>query len=213
MAKGGKRPNAGRKPGSGPFGEPTTVIRVPQSRVDEVKNFLRRDGGPLTLEPRTSSLRQSQEASALTQARPASSGAVLAFPKQAPRLQEFTLFEARVAAGFPSPADESAQRGIDLNEHLVKNPPATFFVRAEGESMLGAGIHPGDLLVVDRSLKANHGKIVIAAVNGELTVKRLHQKNGETLLLPENPAFRPIPITEETGFTVWGVVTNVVHSV
>lgn len=209
MAKGGKRIGAGRKPGSGPFGEPTAVIRVPQSRVDEVKSFLRTRGQTLTLGPRTLRERQSQEAVIPS----VSSAAVLVFPKLDPKLREFTMFESRVAAGFPSPADDSAQRGIDLNEHLIKNAPATFFVRAEGESMLGAGIHPGDLLVVDRSIKAIHGKVIIAAVNGELTVKRLHQKNGETLLLPENPAFRPIPITEETGFAVWGVVTNVVHSV
>lgn len=209
MAQGGKRAGAGRKKGSGLFGEPTAVMRVPQSRVDDVKQFLRTRGQTLTLGPRTLRERQPQEAVIPS----VSSAAVLSFPAPEPKVREFTLFEARVAAGFPSPADESAQRGIDLNEHLVKNAPATFFVRAEGESMLGAGIHPGDLLVVDRSLKASHGKIVIAAVNGELTVKRLHQKNGETLLLPENPAFRPIPITDETGFTVWGVVTNVVHSV
>jgi len=123
------------------------------------------------------------------------------------------LYGSQVEAGFPSPADDYIESLLDLNEYLVKHPAATFLVRAKGESMLHAGIHPGDILVVDRSLEARHGKIVIAAVNGELTVKRLYMKDGVVKLQPENPSFPDIIITEALDTMVWGVVTNVIHQV
>ena len=101
---------------------------------------------------------------------------------------------------------------MDLNKHLVQNAPATFFVRTSGDSMLNAGIHDGDLLVVDRSLIAKHQDIVIAAVNGDLTVKRLMHKGGMTILQAENPEFSNIELTEDMAVSLWGVVTSVIHS-
>ena len=124
---------------------------------------------------------------------------------------QLPLYSCAVQAGFPSPADDHMESQLDLNRHLIKHPTATFFVKAAGESMINAGIHPGDILVVDRSLEAKHGKIIIAAVNGELTVKRLHKRRQETYLMPENEAFQPIKIDEGSDMVIWGVVTNVLH--
>ncbi len=131
-------------------------------------------------------------------------GAVTRFP--------LPLYAARVAAGFPSPADDYIEGKLDLNEHLVKRPAATFFVRVEGDSMIGAGIHSGDILIVDRSLNPCHGKVVIAVLDGELTVKRLEQRKGVLRLHPENNSYHAIEITDAMDFTIWGVVTNVIHS-
>jgi DNA polymerase V len=123
------------------------------------------------------------------------------------------LYSSKVSAGFPSPADDYLEGKLDLNTHLVKHPSATFFVRVSGESMLGAGIHPDDILVVDRSLEATSGRIVIVALAGELTVKRLHISPTGIQLLPENPAYAPIVIKEDDELHIWGVVTNVIHPV
>ena len=122
------------------------------------------------------------------------------------------LYGNEVPAGFPSPADDYAEGVLDLNAHLVREPTATFFVRARGDSMIGAGIHDGDLLVVDRSLEATNGKVVIVSINGELTVKRLRKAKGRTWLTPENPDYPPIDFQEQDDTHLWGVVTNVVHS-
>lgn len=121
------------------------------------------------------------------------------------------LFSSKVQAGFPSPADDYIETHLDLNKHLVKHPAATFFLKAFGDSMTGAGIVSGDLLVVDRSLEATHGKIVIAAINGELTVKRLLKSAGKIQLLAENNRFKAIEITGEEELVIWGVVTHVIH--
>ncbi len=121
------------------------------------------------------------------------------------------LYLAPVEAGFPSPAEDHLDCKLDLHRHLVRNEAATFFLRAHGESMLGAGIHDGDLLVVDRSVEAAHRKVVIAALEGELTVKRLLRREGRVLLAPENPEFLPIDITESEFVHIWGVVTYVIH--
>ncbi len=121
------------------------------------------------------------------------------------------LYLAPVEAGFPSPAEDHLDCKLDLHRHLVRNEAATFFVRAHGESMLGAGIHDGDLLVVDRSVEAGHRKVVIAALEGELTVKRLLRRDGRVLLAPENSNFSPIDITEREFVHIWGVVTYVIH--
>ena len=122
------------------------------------------------------------------------------------------LFACGVSAGFPSPAEDYVKGRLDLNELMVQHPAATFFVRVAGDSMLGAGIHHDDILVVDRSLEPGHGKVVIAVVNGELTVKRLFQQHGVVRLLAENPDYPPLELTEETACEIWGVVTFVVHS-
>jgi len=121
------------------------------------------------------------------------------------------LFNCRVSAGFPSPADDYIEQSLDLNQLLIKKPAATFFVRAEGDSMIGAGIHNNDILVVDRSIEAVSNKVVICALDGELTVKRLVKKEGWVVLMAENPLYPDIQIREETDMTIWGVVTNVIH--
>ena len=122
------------------------------------------------------------------------------------------LFSSRVPAGFPSPADDYVERSIDLNDWLIKNKLATFIVEVEGESMAGE-IHHGDRLIVDRSLDPHHGDIVVACVDGEVTVKRLVFAEGKQLLAPENPAYPVIELTDEQDFFIWGVVTHAIHKV
>ena len=122
------------------------------------------------------------------------------------------LYACHVKAGFPSPADDYIESYLDLNTHLIQHPAATFFVKASGDSMTGAGIRSGDMLIVDRSLDATHGKIVIAAIDGELTVKRLSRIAGSVQLLPENNQYQPIDITDMNELVIWGVVTYVIHA-
>jgi DNA polymerase V len=138
---------------------------------------------------------------------------ILLLPKLSPRKLYLPLFGGKVAAGFPSPADDYVEKNLDLNELLVQKPAATFFARAQGESMLGAGIHPNDILVVDRSIKPVAGRIVICALNGELTVKRLEQENDQWKLKAENPDYADIAIYEDLELVIWGVVTSVIHRV
>ena len=121
------------------------------------------------------------------------------------------LFSDAVSAGFPSPATDYCERKLDLNELCIQKPAATYFVRAQGDSMIDAGIFPGDVLVIDRSIDASHGDIVIAAVNGELTVKLLETK-PQTRLVPMNSQHAPIVIPEEADLEIFGVATNVIHS-
>jgi len=116
-----------------------------------------------------------------------------------------------VEAGFPSPADDYMEGALDLNEHVIKHPSATYFVRASGDSMIGAGIFNGDLLIVDRSLEASSGKVVIAEVDGQLTVKRLLKLNDGFSLQSENSSYPPIELQEGNEVVVWGVVTHVIH--
>ena len=120
-------------------------------------------------------------------------------------------FNTVVQAGFPSPADDFVDTKLDLNEYLIKHPAATFFVRVSGDSMTGAGIYDSDILIVDRSLEAHPGMIIIAALDGELTVKRLKKKKETIILVPENDQYEPIMVAEESDFSVWGVVTAVIH--
>lgn len=122
------------------------------------------------------------------------------------------LFLERVSAGFPSPADDYMEDRLDLNRYLVKHPAATFFVRASGDSMRGAGIRSGDILVVDRSLEPGNNSVVIAVINGELTVKRIMKSREKLFLIPENESYRPIEIRDGMDFEVWGVVTTVIHA-
>lgn len=122
------------------------------------------------------------------------------------------LFADRVICGFPSPAQDYVERRIDLNDLMIRHPSATYFVKAAGDSMCDAGIDEGDLLVVDSALKAQHGDIVIAAVSGEFTVKRL-QLHPEVMLKPENSRCRPIIPGSEDRLDIFGVVTYIVKSV
>lgn len=124
---------------------------------------------------------------------------------------QIPLFEEGVAAGFPSPAQDAIDRTLDLNELCVRHPAATYFVRARGDSMLGAGIHDGDVLVVDRALDARDGDVVIAAFEGEFTVKRLDKSGGGVRLVPENPAYPAIEVRPGVECSLFGVVTSVVH--
>lgn len=124
---------------------------------------------------------------------------------------ERPLFTVSVSAGFPSPADDHVDRKLDLNEYLIQHPAATFFVRVSGDSMVGAGIHDGDLLVVDRAVEARDSSIVVAVLNGEFTVKRLKKQKSSISLIPENPNYKPIQITPDMTFEIWGTVTSVVQ--
>ena len=123
------------------------------------------------------------------------------------------LFSTRVPAGFPSPADDYLEGTLNLQEHLVRHPAATFLLRVEGQSMIGAGIHNGDLLVVDRAVDPEHGKIVVAVVEGEFMVKRLIYEGGLCLLRSANARYPDILVTEFASNHVWGVVTTVIHRV
>lgn len=187
-----KGSHGGRRPGAGnvyKFGEPTKPLRVPVSVVPALERWLSGRWPP-----------PGPELARIYQ--PALSSLPL----------ELDLFAAPVRAGFPNPAEEYIEGRLDLNQHLIPHPAATFFVRVAGDSMLGAGIHPGDLLIVDRSLEPTHGRVVIAVVDNELTVKRLHRRDGRIRLLAENDRYPPIEIANGTTLEIWGVVTNVIHA-
>ena len=113
--------------------------------------------------------------------------------------------------GFPSPADDYLDRPLDFNELLIENPAATFAVRVDGDSMIGAGIFPGDIAVVDRAGTAVDGSVVLALVDGEFTIKRYRSRNGAVWLEPANPAYRRIDISAESAFEVWGVVRHAIR--
>lgn len=115
-----------------------------------------------------------------------------------------------VPAGFPSPAADYSEKRIDLNDELMPNPMASFIIKVEGDSMTGAHITSGAMLVIDRSIKPQHGHIVLAVLNGEFTVKRLIRTRAGVFLAPENPAFKPIHVKEEMSLTIWGVVTYII---
>lgn len=179
---GGARPGAGRRSGLDyKWGEPTRVMRIPQSRIEAVKAFL---SAPRNL------------------LRPADSPSRVPIP----------LFGHTIRAGFPSPADDYVEDVIDLNDHLVRHRAATFLLRVKGDSMTGAGIHDGDLLVVDRSLQPGHGRIVIAVLEGELTVKRLWRRDGHIRLMAENPAYAPLEVGPDQELVIWGVAVHVIHA-
>ena len=121
------------------------------------------------------------------------------------------LFSSGVSAGFPSPAEDYIEQHLDLNELLIRHPAATFFVRVNGDSMTGAGIIHDDILVVDRSLEPVSGRIVIAVVDGEFTVKRLFVDGDSCRLVAENPAYPAVEMSEGASCEVWGVVTSSIH--
>lgn len=125
--------------------------------------------------------------------------------------QVLPLYLSAVQAGWPSPADDYIDQQINLHEYIVKNPASTYFLRAAGDSMLGCGIHDDDLLVVDRSLAASNNRVIIAALDGELLVKRIVRRGSRTFLSPANPEFSEIEITNMEYVHIWGVVTFVLH--
>lgn len=181
---GGARDGAGRKKGSGPYGEATKVIRVPESKVTEVKAWL-----------------QQQQEMSISEVWQAQNDAKFTLP----------LYSHKVVAGFPSPADDYIEDRLDLNEKLAPHPNSTFLLRVQGDSMINAGIFEGDILVVDRSIEPKDGKIVIAALDGELTVKRLSLNAKGMALLPENDNYPVIHVKEESEIVIWGVVTSTIH--
>lgn len=188
---GGKRLGSGRK---AKFGEPTALIRVPESAKPVVVDFL-------------NELVEKRRAEA---AWPSN----LQLVKLAENQTAFKvpLFGHTIRAGFPSPADDYVADTLDLNDHLMPRKEASFLLRAKGESMVGVGIHDGDILVIDRSITASNGCVVIATVDGQFTVKTLEKKRGKIRLLPANPDFEPIEFKDDQELQIWGVVTNVVHS-
>ena len=124
-----------------------------------------------------------------------------------------TLYLNSVCAGFPSPANDYLEGEIDLNRYLIKNPLATFIVKSQGNSMLQAGIHSGDLLIVDRSIKAKNNSIVVASVDGDLIVKRIKISGKKYLLASDNKTYKDIKINNESDIFIWGTVTKVIHTV
>ncbi|MGC9386840.1 MAG: LexA family protein [Hydrogenovibrio sp.] len=202
---GGARKGAGRKKGSGKFGETTKVIRVPESKVAVIKHWLseqaERDEHANDNNTDSLDLQALQEAQAL-----AGDKLKVQFPDTGSKVP-LPLYSHKVVAGFPSPADDYVEARLDLNDKLIQNRNSTFLLTVQGDSMKKAGIQDGDILIVDRSLEPKDGKVVIAALDGELTVKRLSIKSTGTWLVPENDRYPPIPIKETSDIYIWGVVT------
>lgn len=194
--RGGKRENAGRPRGQGKFGEPTEVMRIPQSQTATVKNFL---------EALQRKKANAESENAITE---------IEFDEFfAPAISErptlLPLFSTKVAAGFPSPADDHIEKRLDVSEFLIDHAASTFFVTIKGDSMIDVGLLPGDKVVVDRSKTANIGDIVLAVVDQEFTIKILdYGANKMPRLLPANStgAYRPIYIRPDTQFEIFGVV-------
>ena len=182
---GGLRVGAGRKKDTGPYAEPTKVVRIPYSRVEAVKNFLLRN--------MTSNV------------------ASFMMPVEQARVNPITLFSHKVPAGFPSPADDHAEKRLDLNEYLIDQSEATFFVRIKGDSMIDAGILDNDIVIVDRSKSAAINDIVLASIDGEFTVKVLAKNSEGPYLMPANKEYKPIHIKPDSEFEIWGVVTGSVR--
>lgn len=130
---------------------------------------------------------------------------------QDPPAIELQRFSHRISAGFPSPATDYAEEGLDLNDYLVRNRPATFLFTVKGDSMIGASILEGDKVVVDRSVTPKHDDVVVAVVEGEYTLKRLYRRFGRVELHAENPAYNPIVFNESSELVVWGVVVGLVR--
>jgi DNA polymerase V len=191
-SRGGKRLNAGRKTGTGKFGEPTEVVRIPASQKPVIVDFL-------AAYQRKQQLEDAIEISSLM------------LPALDHKAFNIPLFNSKVPAGFPSPADDHVEKRLDPSEYLVDQTDATFFVTIQGESMIETGLMPGDKAVVDRSKIPVIGDIVLAVVDGDFTIKILNrQKNGNPRLLPANSSgkYQPIEIKEGMQFEVWGVVTG-----
>lgn len=195
---GGRRAGAGRKKGQGPYGEKTQPLRCPLSQIPYIQKIL-------ATHQRAVSIHRIRAGESIVTA-------LYDIPFELKR-QSVPFVEGRVAAGFPSPADDYFHGSIDLNEHLIQHRESTFILRVSGWSMLQAGIHDGDELIVDRSLEAKDGSIVIAVLDNELTCKRLRKTLQETRLLSENPDYPEVIIGTEQELSIWGVVTRVLHKV
>ncbi len=115
-----------------------------------------------------------------------------------------------IHAGFPSPAEDYTEPVLDLNRYVIKNPASTFYARISGDSMVGVGIQDGDIVVIDKSLEPANDQIAVCFIDGEFTLKRIHTENGRLFLMPHNPNFPSIEITEENNFQVWGIVTYII---
>jgi DNA polymerase V len=135
------------------------------------------------------------------------------YSPQISAIQKLPLVGGVVSAGFPSPAEDFIDCRLDLNELLIRHPAATFFVRATGDSMIKAGIHPGDILIVDKALEVQTEQIVIAVIEGELTVKQFFKTRTEMTLVPANPNYPSIKLTKDSDYVIWGVVTGIVRLV
>jgi DNA polymerase V len=187
---GGKRDNAGRPSGSNSYGESTVPIRVPKSQVTQIKDFLKAYSNK-SLSGQTEFNEHIVNVSS---------------PKSAVTLP---LFSSKVAAGFPSPADDHIEKRLDINDYLIEQADATFLVTITGLSMRDAGLLPKDIAIVDRSKDAAVGSMVMAIVDGEFTIKFLGlSEEGKPILLPANPDFKAIEINEHMQFEIWGVVTG-----
>ena len=123
------------------------------------------------------------------------------------------FISAGIQAGFPSPAADFEDVRIDLNQYLIRNPAATFLSRVKGHSLINAGFHHGDILVIDRSLEHSNGKVAVCYLDGEFTLKRIKFEKDCCWLIPENEDFRPIKVTAENDFLIWGIVTFIIKSV
>lgn len=126
---------------------------------------------------------------------------------------ELPLSDERVAAGFPSPADDHASLSLDLNRELIKNPASTFYARVSGLSMIDEGINDGDLLVIDKSIDPYDGCLAVCYIDGEFTLKRFEKHKDHGLLIPANREFKPIRVSAENDFCIWGVVTYLIKKV
>ena len=125
---------------------------------------------------------------------------------------ELPMVDEAIKAGFPSPASDFLDLSIDLNKELIKRPNSTFYGRVKGESMKNVGINDGDLLIIDKSLEPTNGKIAICFIDGEFTLKRIKIEKNYCLLIPENEDFKPIKVTEDNNFIIWGILIHVVKS-
>jgi DNA polymerase V len=125
---------------------------------------------------------------------------------------ELPLVGAKLKAGFPSPADDYVEERLDLNKYLIKNPASTFFARVSGDSMIGAGIYDGDILIIDRSVQPREQSILVCAIDGEFTIKRIKKIDEDTIyLMPDNPDFEPIKVSRDNDLIIWGTVIYSVH--
>jgi DNA polymerase V len=189
-SRGGIRKGAGRRVGSGKFREPTSVVRIPTSQEPVIKDFL----------TAYQKKRLNTDLNAVSE---------FELPSLHRAPVNLPLYSSKVSAGFPSPAEEHVEKRLNPNDFLIDQEDATFFVTIQGYSMMDVGLLPGDKVVVDRSKTPNVGDIVLAVINGEFTIKTLAKnKSGAPRLLPANKDFKPIEITEEMQFEIWGVVTG-----